>query len=212
MSDVVAPEFVRFVSAQRRATRWRPELEAPRSPGATGAPVLVPASTVSELLCVAAKRASGLLRPTKRTEVIWVDGDRELAVDIAGLQAQCSEGAIQLLIPVRCDQTGATSVDVVFAVGSSRQPAGLFASTHARPIGPAVIVDTWAEALVAFAWACLLAVVSGVAGATGKDASGNPMVPVDLTASADGLEIVPMARHRLFGSSELPPSMRPASR
>jgi len=45
--------------------------------------------------------------------------------------------------------------------------------------------------------------ISGIAGATGKDARGNILVPVELTASDKGLQIVPMARHRFAGSSGL---------
>jgi hypothetical protein len=106
-------------------------------------------------------------------------------------------------IPVRCDQTGEAEVHVTFAVGRPGRPAGLYASTQRRPRGPAVIVDTWAEAIVAFAWQIVLGLATGLAGATGKDARGNRLVPAELEATRDGLTIVPMARHRFAGSPGL---------
>ena len=76
-----------------------------------------------------------------------------------------------------------------------------------RPSGPELVVDLWGDALVAFAWQCVLGVVTGVAAATGKDARGNLLVPVELIASARGVGIVPMARHRFSGSSGLKPAV-----
>jgi len=88
-------------------------------------------------------------------------------------------------------------------VGSAKEPSGLYASTYRRPNGPALIVDTWGEALVAFAWQCVLGMVSGIAGAVGKDTRGNVLVPAELIAANGAMRIVPMARHRFAGSSGL---------
>jgi hypothetical protein len=203
MADVVAQEFVRFIAAQRQAGHLAPPPKKPMAAGEPATPVFVEAKQASEFVRVAARRAAGLFRPTKRTEVVWVDGDRELAVNLATLQVKFADGAIQVLIPVRCDQTGNSVVEVVFAVGSQNQPSGLYASAYRRPTGPALIVEAWGEPLVAFAWQCVLGMVSGIAGAVGKDARGNVLVPVELTASARGVEIVPMARHRFSGSTGL---------
>src|SRR5262245_18375007 len=194
MADVVAPEYARFIAAERRAGR----LESPAralTAGEISPPVRVDPKTFSQLLIVAARRASGLRGPTRRTEIVWIDGDRQLAIDLAKLSGDVGDGQIHVRIPVRCDQTGRGSVDVVFAVGSKTQPAGVFASTYRRPEGPALVVAVWSEALVALAWQCVLGAVSGLAGEAGKDHRGNVFVPVDLVASASGLEIVPMARH-----------------
>jgi hypothetical protein len=171
--------------------------------GVIGYPVFVEAKQASELVRVAARHASGLFRATKRTEVVWVDGDSELAVSLVELRIELADGLVRVLIPVRCDQTGAQMVEVDFAIGSPDAPAGLFASTYRDPIGPELIVPAWGEALVAFAWECLLGLVTGIAGATGKDARGNVLVPVEASASERGLQIVPMARHRFYGSSGL---------
>ena len=202
MADVVAPEFTRFVTAERRAGRL-PAADKASDAGAASKSVLVQADKLSALLIVAAKRASGLVHPTQHAEVVWVDGDRALAINLADLGVKVADGLIRVTIPVRCDQTGRGVVEVVFAVGSTAEPRGLYASTYRRPDGPPLVVAVWSEALVAFAWQCVLGLVSGIAGAIGKDQRGNVLVPVDLSASKRGLEIVPMARHRFAGSSGL---------
>lgn len=202
MTDTVAPEYARFIADERRAKR----LEAVARPMAEGdvfKPVSLKGEQASQFLRVAARRASGLFRPSRHTEVVWVQGDSELAVSLNGLNVALAEGLIRVTIPVRCDQTGNVTVEVVFAVGSAKDPSGLYASTFRRPIGPAVIVDTWGEALVAFAWQGVLGMVSGIAGAVGKDARGNVMVAAELSADRGVLQIVPMARHRFAGSSGL---------
>jgi hypothetical protein len=202
MADVIAPEFKRFVTAERRASRLS-AAPGPMAAGEVSAPVLIEDKQASELLRVAAKRANGLFRPTKRTEVVWVEGDSELAINLVDLHVKLADGLIQVVIPVRCDQTGEALVEVIFAVGSPDQPAGLYASTYRRPNGPELIVGAWGEALVAFAWQSVIGLVSGIAGATGKDSRGNVLVPAELVASGRGLQVVPMARHRFFGSSGL---------
>ena len=202
MADTVAPEFLRFVSDERRANR----LAAPQGPmtaGDVAHPIFVERGQATELIRVAARRAAGLFRPTKRTEVVWVDGDSELAVNLVDLRIDTRDGLIQVAIPVRCDQTGNAVIEVFFAVGSPKEPAGLYASTFRRPNGPPLIVGAWGDALVAFAWQCLLGLVSGIAGATGKDDRGNILVPVELVASERGIQIMPMARHRFAGSTGL---------
>lgn len=203
MADTIAPEFTRFVAAQRRANRMPPEPAAAMAAGEIFEPVLIEGKQALELFRVAAKRATGMFRPTKRTEVVWVNGDSELAVNLADPQVQFAEGLIRVMLPVRCDQTGNAMIEVVFAVGSAEQPAGLYAATHRRPIGPELIVSAWGDALVAFAWQSILGLISGLAGALGKDNRGNVLVPVELVASERGLQIVPMARHRFAGSTGL---------
>jgi len=96
---------------------------------------------------------------------------------------------------------------VLFAVGSDQAPAGLYAAASKRPTGPELVLDLWGDALVAFAWQCVLGIASGIAAATGKDARGNLLVPVELVAGARGVGIVPMARHRFAGSSGLKPTI-----
>jgi hypothetical protein len=203
MPDVIAREFARFIGAERRAGRLPAVPRKPMAEGELWHPVTVDLERATELMRVAALRASGIFRATKRNEVVWVDGDRELAVGIAELGIALAEGLLRVVIPVRCDQIGTTRVEVPFAVGSAKAPSGLFASTFQRPSGPPVIVSAWGDALVAFAWQCLLGLVTGVAGAVGKDARGNVLVPVDLAVSARAIQVLPMARHRFSGASGL---------
>lgn len=202
VSGAVAPEYERFVLAARRKQRLRPPPKG-LEPGWVGDPVVLDVKEATALIQVAAKRAAGLDRPTKRTEVLWVEGDSQLAIGVAGIRVSADEGLLGVVIPVRCDQIGSDRVRVVFGVGSPERPAGLFASTFRKPIGPRLVVDAWSDALVAFAWQCVLGVVTGLAGAVGKDASGASLVPAELTVTKKAIAIVPMARHRLPESSRL---------
>jgi hypothetical protein len=209
MSEAVPPEFVRFVATRRRARR-APAVARPLAAGQVTSPISVGEDDASKLLRAAALRACGLFHPTRRTEVVWVSGASELAVDLAGLRLAVADGLITVRIPVRCDQAPRAQVEVPFAVGTPDAPAGLFAATYRRPSGPPVVVEAWGAPLVAFAWQCLLGLASGVAGAMGKDSRGNVLVPVELTVVRRTLQIVPMARHRFTGSSGLgPPKRRP---
>ena len=202
MADTVAPEYARFVAAERRALRL-PQVTQAMAEGDVFKSVFIEAGKAAELVRVAARRAAGFFRATQRTEVVWVEGENELAVGFAALDVKFSTGLIRVGIPVRCDQTGPASVEVLFVVGSPDQPAGLYAAAVRRPNGPEVIVTAWGEALVAFAWQSVLGLVTGIAAATGKDQRGNLLVPVELSVTARGLEILPMARHRFAGSSTL---------
>lgn len=207
MAETVAREFVRFVAEERRAQRLPPSPRAMRE-GEVFHDVFVERGKLAEFARVAARRASGLVRPTSRNEVVWVDGESQLAIDLAKIDVRVDTGLVRVLLPVRCDQTGAVMVEVLFAVGAPDAPAGLYAAASRRPNGPPVIVDAWGEALVALAWQCLLGVATGIAAATGKDARGNLLVPVEFAASERGIQIVPMARHRFAGSSTLKPTGR----
>ena len=211
MAETVAPEFARFVAAERRAQRL-PESPRPMAEGEVWNTVFIEAGKAPELVRVAARRAAGFFRPSKRTEVVWVEGENELAVNLVELNVKLGQGLIRVVIPVSCDQTGSAVVEALFAVGSPDQPAGLYAATARRPKGPEVVVAAWGDALVAFAWQCVLGLVTGIAAATGKDQRGNLLVPVELAVSARGIEIVPMARHRFAGSSTLKATTKPAVR
>jgi hypothetical protein len=103
-------------------------------------------------------------------------------------------------------------MDKPFAVGSPERPAGLYAAAARRPNGPDIIVSTWGDALVAFAWQCVLELITGISAATGKDQRGNLLVPVEIAVTGRGIEIVPMARHRFAGSSTLKGSTKLGSR
>lgn len=205
MAESVLPEYARFIAAERRAGR----LPAPRAAlreGEVFETVFIDSARLAEFARAAARRGAGLVRPTQRSEVVWVDGANQLAVDIGKLDVRVDEGQIHVAIAVRCDEVGSATVGVLFAVGSERSPAGLYAAASRRPGGPELVLDLWGDALVAFAWQCVLGIASGIAAATGKDARGNLLVPVELVAGGRGVGIVPMARHRFAGSSGLKPA------
>ena len=205
MADSVVPEYARFVADERRAGRLAAVRPATRE-GEVFDTVFVEGAKLAEFARVAARRGAGLVRPTQRSEILWVDGANQLAIDLGKLDVRADEGQIQLRVPVRCDEVGAGEVMVLFVVGSDKEPAGLYAAVSKRPVGPELVVDLWGDALVAFAWQCVLGMVSGIAAATGKDARGNLLVPVELVARPRGVGIVPMARHRFAGSSGLKPA------
>lgn len=199
-SGAVAPEYLRYVADARSEGRLPPGRAL--GDGEVGDRIHLDPGSAARLMRVAALRAAGLFRPTKRTEIAWVDGENELAVVVGELDLQLADGLVVVVVPVRCDQAHGR-VLVTFAVGSPDRPRGLYAATEARPRGPDVVVDTWGDALVAFGWQCLLGLVTGMAGATGKDRRGNLMVPVEVAANPDGLVVVPMGRHRFGGSTGL---------
>ena len=145
MTDAVALEFARFIREERQAKRL-PTSRAQIAEGEIGDAVFVASEHAAALLRVAARRAAGFFRPTRRTEVVWVQGESELAVKMAEVDVRVAEGLIIVLIPVRCDQTGDATIEVAFAVGSPKEPAGLYASTYRRPSGPPIIVGAWSEA------------------------------------------------------------------
>ncbi|MBA3774064.1 MAG: hypothetical protein H0X13_16710 [Ramlibacter sp.] len=202
MAQEVAQEFSRFIAAERRARRLAAATR-PMAEGDVSERVFIEAGRATELLRVSARQAAGFFLPTQRTEVVWVEGENELAVTFGAVGVKLSDGLIRIGIPVRCDQAGKATVELLFAVGSPDQPAGLYAASARRPNGPEVVVTTWGEALVAFAWQCVLGLVTGIAAAAGKDRRGNLLVPVELSVTGQGIEIVPMARHRFAGSSSL---------
>lgn len=171
---------------------------APLPAGSVATAIDVNADQALTLFSAAASSAAGIdpfSTAAAPPSVKWQEGDRELLVFPDKVTAKFANGVIAVSIPVSCDQTGDVIVYVSFVVGNPQQPAGLIATTSARPTGPAVIVDAWSGPLVAFAWHVVLEVVTNIAGAAGRDVDGSRLVPIALSASAAGLSIVPMARH-----------------
>lgn len=145
----------------------------------------------------AAAVAAGIDRfaRSSRQPVKWREGDCELIVLPFDVSVRTADGVIAVSIPVFTDQTDKSMVHVSFVVGDPKRPAGLVAATDSRPTGPAAIVDTWGDALVAFAWHVVIEVATTIAGEVGRDVDGSRLVPVAIGASPDGLFVVPMARH-----------------
>ena len=160
-------------------------------------PVPLKSADAAALFPAAASAAAGVDKASggRNQTVVWKKGDRSLMIFPARVSAKFGPGVVAVTIPVSCDQTGDVAVTVTFVVGDPARPAGLLAATEARPRGPAIIVNSWGENLIAFAWETMLELCGNIAGEAGRDVDGAPLVPIALTASPYGLTIVPMARH-----------------
>ncbi len=155
----------------------------------------------------AAVSAAGLdpaTTPSPPPPVLWESGGNRLLVQLAGVTAPVSTGAVEFTIPVSCDQTGDTPVTVTFVAGSANRPAGGVATTEDRPRGDPVIVENWHEQLIAFAWNILLIATSALSGTVGADRSGRPLIVGTLAADRSGLSVLPMARHSFVQTGTLP--------
>jgi hypothetical protein len=169
---------------------------SPLDPGGIGPEIPLNPDELQKLVTAAVPKAAGLPPGSAAESVVWTLAGNELLVLLAKVTVKLVGDGIALVrIPVHCDQVEAAAVTVPIAVGDNKRPAGLLAATEDRPRGPAAVVDVWSEALTAFAWQALLAIATAVAAGAGTDVDGAPLVPAGLTASANGLRILTMARH-----------------
>ena len=105
-----------------------------------------------------------------------------------------------IAVDVACDELRAARrkpqarVEIDLVVGTDERPAGLLAAAT-TPRGPAVVVDRWADALVAFAWQALLDTAAALSAAAGADVDGTPLIPTRWSASKKGIAVGPQARH-----------------
>ena len=168
----------------------------PLKPGAVGPDIPVDVRTAGDLVRAA-------VRPDRGDSVLWQDGDNALVVHTAKIDLEIRDGQVIVAIPVQCDQVRRAVVKVSFAVGSAERPAGMVAATHVRPAGPLLIVEIWGEALTALAWQALLGSAAVLASESGRDLDGAGLIPVALTATPNGLQVLTMARHAF---DRVPPS------
>ena len=185
----------------RIAARLRPfdpqrfRLE-PLKAGSPTTDVRVAAPEAARLARLAARLVGGLGADGRLGEaLLWQRAGNSLLVLPDKLQLRLGDGVLAFSLPVQCDQSEAVEVHVSFVVGDPRRPAGLLAITEERPRGPAVVVDTWGEAIVAFCWHVVLQVATSLAAEAGLDEDGVAPIPVALYATPDGLVVTPMARH-----------------
>jgi hypothetical protein len=163
----------------------------PRDPlpaGTVGPEVTLNAPELAPLVTAAAD-------PDRRGAIVWTLGDSELQVHTAKVSTRLERGLVIVSIPVRCEETGSSRIDVPFAVGDDERPAGMFAATELRPRGPVVITGLWGEALVAYAWKILLAVAAGIAEGAGRDADGAGLIPAAIATSRESVTVLTQARH-----------------
>jgi hypothetical protein len=185
---------------------------------------LPPGATAPAVLRVPAPQAERILRQTIRLvadipkgstpQLVWVKGADELLVRTDDVSLACDTGLVTFTVTVACDQLQEpTRVAVPLAVGTAQLPTGLVMSTLSRPVGPALVVDAWAEPISAFAWEALVHLAQSLCAATGSDASGRALVPAAIGAEPRILLVQPAARHAFVRWADLastengPPSM-----
>lgn len=166
--------------------------EKPLPAGTAGKPVELDHDSARRVFRLGFRAAAGAARADS---VLWEKGSMQLLVHISRVEIALGDGTVTANIPVECDETGPTSVTVVFAVGSSERAAGALAATEDRPRGPVAIVTLWSEELIALAWQGVMQGVVGLAGAAGQDEDGAALVPAMFTVTANRVAVQPMARH-----------------
>ena len=168
----------------------------PLRAGRPAADVTVRAEEAAQLARIAARLVGGLGADARQGEaLLWQRAGNSLLVRVDKLQLRLGEGVLAFSLPVQCDQSEAVEIHASFVVGDPKRPAGLLAITEERPRGPAVVVDTWGEAIVAFCWHVVLQIASSLAAEAGLDEDGAALIPVALYATPERLSITPMARH-----------------
>lgn len=187
-NDKLSDECRKLLDAleQRCPGLVRPE---PIPAGEPGPEINLDSKQTTALFAAAARATVGADR------VLWDDGENRLLVLVADVRADIDDGVIVVRIPVQCDQVKKAEVQVAFAVGSEKQPAGMLAATETRPRGPADVVDIWREPLIAFAWQVVLRMTTVLSAESGTDRDGAGLIPLSLTASRKALSIRTLARH-----------------
>ncbi|MEO6712131.1 MAG: hypothetical protein ABIM89_01735 [Mycobacteriales bacterium] len=173
-------------------------------PGQVVEPRRVGPDDLVRLLRAAAVTAGGLdpaRTPDPPPPLLWVEGANRLLVRIADLGVVLDDGLIELAIPVFCDEIGESQVTVGFVTESPERPTGGLCVTEDRPRGPAVVVDTWHEPIIALAWHTLLIATGALSGVAGADVSGQSLVTSTVSVARDGLTVAPMARHSFVHSA-----------
>jgi hypothetical protein len=175
---------------------FKPE---PLPAGKASGEVTLSADALPNLVRTAALAVSGfdVDAADRAPTLVWRCGSSDLLVLPGGVQTRLAQGVIALSIPVRCDQSGDAFVHVSFFIGEPARPAGLVAATEPRPRGPAAVVDVWGERLVAFGWQIVVALVTQIAADSGRDEDGAPLLPTAMSATPQGLTVLPMARHAM---------------
>ena len=167
--------------------------ESGRKPGTPGPIVPVSARELSVLV----RRAVG----GGRRRAVWTHLGNEASVRLDGARASVADGIVLVGLTLATLETGPQELTTVFAVGSRAKPAGLLAVAEDRPRGHGDLAATFAEPVIATAWRALLTVVRDVAASAGRDALGDPLVPVALAARPGVLDIHTIADHRLGGKA-----------
>ena len=154
----------------------------------------MPTDSARQLLLSTARLVADLPADSN-ADVVWHSGSNELLVHTDQLSLTCNVGLLGVGVPVECDQSGPVSLTVTFAVGTDQDTRGLMMSTFDRVGGPDAVVAGWSDAVTAFAWESVLTLAQRLSAAAGKDAGGQPLVPVAIGALRGSFLVRPMARH-----------------
>jgi len=130
-------------------------------------------------------------------KVVWSQGGSELLIHSNSVTVSSSSGVITITVGVECDQCELVNIPVPIGVGTENSPSGLLMTAFSDLDGPKEIVDTWTDALTAFAWETLLEIASLVSSEVGKDSRGRALVPGSIGAAPGALLIQTIARHPL---------------
>lgn len=192
LADVEGPERVARLAARAEAAVV---FDRDRIPviktGETSAAATLTRARLEELLRAA------LMLSDEHASHVWVEGDSELAIHADRTRVALAPGILLVGIAVECDQTGPAEVTIPFALGSKELAAGLVMSAPRRPDGPVVIVERWGSLLVAATYRAVLDVLTASAATAGVDSDGNALIPGAVTTDAEGLTVIPQARHAI---------------
>ena len=175
----------------------------PTAPGAAASDRTLNPQVINALIPSAAVTAAGFDPATLTPPVpnaLWRNGNQQLLVQVSGVRANLGNGLIEIVVPVTCDQTGDVDISVSFVTGAADRPAGGIATTEDHPRGPAVVVENWAEPLIAYAWQVLVTATSALSSAAGSDLAGRGLITASLAISSEGLTVTPMGQHTFLAS------------
>jgi hypothetical protein len=167
----------------------------PLPPGGVGAPIDITPDEAAKVFGVAFSLAVAGGTTPASGDVVWTSGDDELLVHTGTVRLILTDGFAIVGIEVFTEQTGDVQVSVPFALGGPGSPLGFVVGTETVPRGPALVVHRWGTHLQGAAWQALVHSVAGVAAAAGADDQNQPLLPAALTATANGLTVLPQARH-----------------
>lgn len=184
------PRLKENVSRLPTATKLKPGQRTPKK-------LNVPVKSLRKVLPEVTRLVADLPKDSL-PRVVWTDGFSELLVHTDFLRLTVTTGLIRVSLRVRCDQIQSPVVITVpFAVGTKDRVTGLAMSTFDVVEGPPVVVDPWADAIIAFCWECILELVRRLSAEVGNDGAGRALIPGSIAAAPNTIIIQPMARHKL---------------
>lgn len=191
----MAPRPGRLLGVDLTDASWHRAIRKQLAPGTTPDPLTVPQGQANELLGSIVRSVADIPAGSTPT-VVWTQQGSELLVDTSSLALECTTGLIRIRLDVHCDQLDSSSPAIVpLAVGAPGRPSGLVMSTFTRVDAPAIVADTWSDAITAFAWEALLELARRLCAEVGRDTKGRALIPVDISAARNQLVLTPMARH-----------------